>query len=212
MRVLNMATDTEHEATLLGTRRATPYRAIPAVDGEAVDPLQWALYRVVSATDEELAAFQAAGIPCHRLTTEEADELAARDPDTFDAEDEAERWMAAAWADLRAHDPTLPELSVVAEALESAAEVGAVPRETTVTLRNLFHGTAVQVRCPEGLPYLLPRAEYLRVRKRLCGVPKCRCGLVSGVQEVGIEWVLPDRGEFTWQLHAYPRHPTNEGL
>lgn len=52
----------------------------------------------------------------------------------------------------------------------------------TITLRNEFHGREVRVRVPKGLPHTLTPSQMRRVRRELCGLSDCTCGIVHGPQ------------------------------
>ena len=164
----------------------------PAADAQPVDPLTWAVCRVLEATPDELAAFEKAGYRCHWLEGSE--------PDPLDVGAYVDAEMAKLWAQWRAEDPTLPELTDVEAALEAGADFTLPSPCERVTLRNTLHGTSVVVVCPQGLPHQLSRRQYRRVRDQLCGVDGCRCGGVTGPQEVAVEWIYPDRAEPTWVL------------
>ena len=52
----------------------------------------------------------------------------------------------------------------------------------TVTLRNDFHNTTVDVRPSDA--GRLSASQVRRVRRELCGIHDCRCGVVRGPQDV----------------------------
>ena len=80
----------------------------------------------------------------------------------------------------------------------------------TITLRNNFHNSEVNVRIAEW-GATLTESQAKRVRKELCGLSECTCGAVRGPQghtdgddyfhiEAISDW--DDHGE-TWNIQAW---------
>jgi len=57
---------------------------------------------------------------------------------------------------------------------------------TTITLKNDFHRTAVNVQLRGGQT-ILTKSQMRRVNRTLCGVTDCKCGGIRGPQKTKYE-------------------------
>jgi len=72
----------------------------------------------------------------------------------------------------------------------------------TITLRNEFHGSAVNVRV-HSVPVTLTASQTKRVYRELCGMRDCTCGGLRGIQQGDgkrIDW------DITWEAGDKPGH------
>ena len=83
------------------------------------------------------------------------------------------------WPQTTARGPRTRRPAVVGRQ-DDRGVVGVAAR--TVTLRNDFHDTTVDVRVPKD--GRLSMAQVRRIRRELCGIHDCRCGAVRGPQDV----------------------------
>jgi hypothetical protein len=67
-----------------------------------------------------------------------------------------------------------------------------------ITLRNNFHNTKVRVRI--GVGEQLSESQLARVRRELCGVSDCACGVVRDedwvLEPIGSGWGVVARGDW----------------
>jgi hypothetical protein len=64
-----------------------------------------------------------------------------------------------------------------------------------VILSNDFHVTAVKLRVRGGM---LSHRQSAAVRRALCGLHDCKCGIVRGPQECGIR--AQETGDGLWEI------------
>ncbi len=62
-----------------------------------------------------------------------------------------------------------------------------------ITIYNEFHNTEARVRV-SGTPAALSCSQIRRIRRKLCGIPECKCGSgplnERGLQDVDIEEMM----------------------
>ena len=70
----------------------------------------------------------------------------------------------------------------------------------TITLKNDFHNTEVNIRVSGKSPWTLSVSQTKRVDRTLCGMADCSCGGIRGPQNVSIDYDSDRDGNMQYVL------------